>query len=179
MQHLDMTADAPTRCALYLRQSLDATGEQLAVARQRASCLDITARKGWTVVAEFVDNSISASDKRKARPGYDALVDAYGNGEFDALICYDLDRLTRQPRQLEDWIDAATDRGLLLVTANGEADLSTDGGRMYGPDQGIGGAGRDRAQERPPDPGRSTAGRSRAAPVGHAADRLHNGRRRC
>jgi site-specific DNA recombinase len=126
-----MTADAPTRCALYLRQSLDATGEQLAVARQRASCLDITARKGWTVVAEFVDNSISASDKRKARPGYDALVDAYGNGEFDALICYDLDRLTRQPRQLEDWIDAATDRGLLLVTANGEADLSTDGGRMY------------------------------------------------
>jgi DNA invertase Pin-like site-specific DNA recombinase len=42
-----------------------------------------------------------------------------------------LDRLTRQPRQLEDWIDAAQERGLLLVTANGEADLSTDGGRMF------------------------------------------------
>jgi DNA invertase Pin-like site-specific DNA recombinase len=46
-------------------------------------------------------------------------------------VCWDLDRLTRQPRQLEDWIEAATDRGLMLVTANGEADLSTDGGRMF------------------------------------------------
>lgn len=52
-------------------------------------------------------------------------------GRFDALICWDLDRLTRQPRQLEDWIDAAEERGLAVVTANGEADLSTDGGRMY------------------------------------------------
>lgn len=50
---------------------------------------------------------------------------------FAAIICWDLDRLTRQPRQLEDWIDAAEDRALQLVTANGEADLSTDGGRMY------------------------------------------------
>lgn len=30
-----------------------------------------------------------------------------------------------------DWIDAAELRGLALVTANGDADLSTDGGRMY------------------------------------------------
>jgi hypothetical protein len=41
-------------------------------------------------------------------------------------VCWDLDRLTRQPRQLEDWIDAATDNGLKLTTANGEADLATD-----------------------------------------------------
>ncbi len=46
-------------------------------------------------------------------------------------VCYDLDRLTRQPRQLEDWIEAAEGRGLALVTANGEADLTTDGGRMF------------------------------------------------
>ena len=33
--------------------------------------------------------------------------------------------------QLEDWIDAPELRGLALVTANGDADPSTDGGRMY------------------------------------------------
>jgi site-specific DNA recombinase len=55
----------------------------------------------------------------------------YQAGRFDALITWDLDRLTRQPRQLEDWIDAAEERGLLLATANGEADLSTDGGRLF------------------------------------------------
>lgn len=121
-------------CAIYLRQSLDATGDQLAVQRQREDCLNIAKQRKWKVAAEFVDNSISASDARKQRPGYDALVRAFDAGEFDALICYDLDRLTRQPRQLEDWIERADpDRGgsLLLVTANGEADLTTDGGRMF------------------------------------------------
>ncbi len=68
---------------------------------------------------------------RKNRPGYEALAKAYEAGEFDALVCYDLDRLTRQPRQLEDWIEAAEHRGLALVTANGEADLTTDGGRVF------------------------------------------------
>lgn len=119
------------RCAIYLRQSLDATGEQLAVQRQRADCRRIAEQRGWTVVDEYVDNSISASDKHKKRPAYDRLVEAYTAGAFDAIVCWDLDRLTRQPRQLEDWIEAAEDRGLLLVTANGEADLSTDSGRLF------------------------------------------------
>lgn len=82
-------------------------------------------------MGEYTDNSISASDARKQRPAYDRLVRDWEAGAFDALICWDLDRLTRQPRQLEDWIDRAEQRGLLLVTANGEADLATDGGRMY------------------------------------------------
>jgi site-specific DNA recombinase len=111
--------------------SLDQTGEELAVTRQREDCRKIAKDRGWQVVAEFVDNSISASDRRKARPGYDQLVKAFEAGEFNALICYDLDRLTRQPRQLEDWIEAAEERGLMLVTANGEADLTTDGGIMF------------------------------------------------
>lgn len=45
-------------------------------------------------------------------------------------ICYVLDRLTRQPRLLEDWI-AADWRDLAPLTANGDADRSTDDGRMY------------------------------------------------
>ncbi|MCA2356759.1 recombinase family protein [Mycobacterium intracellulare] len=119
------------RAAVYLRISLDHTGEGLAVARQREQCQQIIEQRGWTAVAEFVDNSISASDARKNRPGYDALVKAYETGQFDALVTYDLDRLTRQPRQLEDWVEAAEGKGLALVTANGEADLTTDAGRLF------------------------------------------------
>lgn len=129
-QELLMNATAP-RAAIYLRVSLDSTGEELAVKRQREDALAIIKKRGWTLAGEYVDNSISASDARKQRPGYDALCRDYEAGRYDALIAYDLDRLTRQPRQLEDWIDAAEANGLLLVTANGEADLSTDGGRMY------------------------------------------------
>lgn len=119
------------RAAIYLRISLDQTGEGLGVQRQREACARIAQERGWTVTREYADNSISASDKRTRRPQYDQMAEDYTAGQFDALICWDLDRLTRQPRQLEDWIDAAEERGLKLVTANGEADLTTDGGRMY------------------------------------------------
>lgn len=121
----------PVRAALYLRISLDREMDGLAIDRQRADCRQIAAARGWNIVNEYVDQSRSATDKTKRRPGYDALVKDFDNGQFDAIICWDLDRLTRQPRQLEDWIDAAEERGLRLVTANGEADLTTDGGRLF------------------------------------------------
>ena len=120
-----------TNAALYLRISLDITGEHLAVDRQREDCRRIAAERGWTIVEEYVDNSVSASKRATKRPAYDRMVADHAAGRFGALVCWDLDRLTRQPRQLEDWIDAAEDHGLLLTTANGEADLSTDGGRLF------------------------------------------------
>lgn len=117
--------------AIYLRISLDQTGERLAVERQREDCEALASARGWRVTEVYADNSVSASKRSVRRPAYDRMVADYKAGRFDALICYDLDRLTRQPRQLEDWIEAAEERGLLLVTANGEADLTTDGGRMF------------------------------------------------
>lgn len=101
------------------------------MARQEQNARQLIESRGWELAGTWSDNSISASDASKKRPGYDALVHAYEAGQFDALVCYDLDRLTRQPRQLEDWIDAAEGRGLALVTLNGEADLTTDAGRLF------------------------------------------------
>jgi len=122
---------ATTRTAIYLRISLDRTGEELGVDRQREDCIKIAQDRGWTIVDTYVDNSVSASKRSVRRPSYDRMVADHKAGMFDALVCWDLDRLTRQPRQLEDWIDAAEDRGLKLVTANGEADLQTESGRMF------------------------------------------------
>ncbi|MGZ4436910.1 MAG: recombinase family protein [Nocardioidaceae bacterium] len=82
-----------TRCAIYVRISLDRTGEGLAVERQREDCRRIAHERGWTVVDEYQD-SVSASDRRKQRPGYDRLCGDYADGRFDALVCWDLDRLT-------------------------------------------------------------------------------------
>lgn len=119
------------RCVLYLRVSLDATGEQLAVSRQRKDCTKIAAERGWQVIREYVDNSIGAWSKTRARPEYNRMVEDYEAGQFDALVCWDLDRLTRQPRQLEDWIDAAEDKGLLLVTVDRDTDLTSDNGILF------------------------------------------------
>lgn len=111
--------------------SFDRSGDERGVQRQLEDCMEIVERRGWELVGEYSDNSISASKRHVRRPEYDRMVDEYEAGFIDAVICYDLDRLTRQPRQLEDWIDRATERGLQLVTANGEADLGTDAGRLF------------------------------------------------
>lgn len=124
-------ADTSKLCAVYLRISLDRNMDGLAIERQRDECMRIVTERGWTVYHEYVDQSKSATNKAKRRPAYDAMVDDFEAGMFKNIVCYDLDRFTRQPRQLEDWIDAAETRGLVLVTANGEADLSTDAGRLF------------------------------------------------
>lgn len=119
------------RAVIYLRISLDRLGDGLAIDRQREDCEGIVQARGWELVETYVDQSISASDAKKNRPAYDRMVEDWHRGRFDAIVCWDLDRLTRQPRQLEDWIDAAEKGGLRLVTANGEADLGVDAGRMF------------------------------------------------
>lgn len=111
--------------------SLDNTGEGLGIDRQRAECQQVAKNKGWEIVEEYSDNSFSASKAKVVRPGYERLLADLALGKFEAVICYDLDRLTRQPRQLEDWIDLSRERDIALVTANGEADLTTDSGRMF------------------------------------------------
>jgi DNA invertase Pin-like site-specific DNA recombinase len=103
----------------------------LAIDRQREDCMRIVDARGWDLHNVYVDQGISASKRAVSRPAYDAMQADYAAGAFSAIVCYDLDRLTRQPRQLEDWIDAAEQHGLSLVTATGEADLSTDNGRLF------------------------------------------------
>ena len=49
-------------------------------------------RLGWTVVATFDDNDLSAYTG-KTRPGFEALLDAMKRGDIDAVICWHPDRL--------------------------------------------------------------------------------------
>lgn len=91
----------------------------------------IVAERGWTLTEVYADESVSAFRRNIKRPAFDRMMEDYRRGAFSAIVCYDLDRLTRQPRQLEDFIEAAEDGSLILVTANGEADLSNDNGRMF------------------------------------------------
>lgn len=119
------------RAAVYLRISLDQTGEAKAVARQREDALALIEQHGWDLHEVYQDNSISASRREKRRPDYERMRADFEANKFGVIVCYDLDRLTRQPAQLEQWIEAAETRGLRIVTLNGEADLGTDGGRLY------------------------------------------------
>lgn len=126
-----MSTESPIRAAIYVRISKDRDDRREGVDRQLKDCRTILEMRGWTLQEIYTDNNVSASSRRVERPAYNRMVAEYRLGKFDALICWDLDRLTRQPRQLEDWIDAAEEKGLKLVTANGEADLTNDSGRLF------------------------------------------------
>jgi len=114
--------------AVYLRQSLDRTGEAVAVARQREDCLALCADKGWQPV-EFVDNDTSASSGKK-RPAYEKMLAAIQSGEVAAVVAWDLDRLHRRPVELEAFIDLADRHRIALATVSGDVDLSTPQGRL-------------------------------------------------
>lgn len=118
-----------TKAAIYLRVSSDPTGQHLGVDRQREDCLRLAAAKGWAPV-EYLDNDVSATNGKK-RPGYQRMLADIADDRLGAIVVWDLDRLYRQPRELEDLIDLADGKRLDLATVTGDCDLSTDNGRLF------------------------------------------------
>ncbi len=118
------------RAALYCRISQDRKHDNLGVARQERACRKLAAARGWEVGGVFVDDDKSAfSGKRRA--GYEAMVEAVKAGEVDAIVAWAPDRLTRQPRELEDLIDLLDAHRVEVAThLAGDYDLSTSGGRI-------------------------------------------------
>lgn len=116
------------RAAIYARQSLDRTGQGLAVARQIEDCTALIERQGWKHVATFTDNDVSASNGR-VRPEYRRLMEAVEAGRIDTIVSWAPDRLARRPRDLEDLLDLVEGRGVSLTTVSGDVDLSTPYGR--------------------------------------------------
>ena len=86
------------RVAIYTRQSLDRSGEALAVSRQEAECRELADRNRWDVAKVYSDNDKSATNGR--RPDWEKLLADLRNGQYDVLICWHTDRLYRRLRDL-------------------------------------------------------------------------------
>lgn len=118
------------RAAVYCRISDDRTGQGLGVARQRADCEDIVSREGWELAEVYVDNDLSAFNG-KPRPGYDRMLGDLAAGHVDAVVAWHPDRLYRDMRDMEDFIDAIEKAGAQVRTVTaGTVDLATASGRM-------------------------------------------------
>ena len=118
-----------TRSAgIYARISLD-DGTALGVGRQVDDCAAEADRRGWTLVDQYIDNNVSAT-KKKPRPEYERMISDIEAGRIDAVIVWDVDRLTRRPAELETFIDLADRHGLALASVGGEIDLASPQGRL-------------------------------------------------
>ncbi len=132
----------PKRPGAYYRISEDPLGLEAGVDRQTDDSDQLRRRLKWPAFAKlYPENDTSAYKKKKitlpdgrmawrvVRPEFRAMLDDIANGVIDGVIVYDLDRLARQPRDLEDLIDLVEYRKIPVQGVTGQIDLMTSNGR--------------------------------------------------
>lgn len=121
----------PNAAGLYLRESQDRAGDELAVSRQRQDGVGLIDRRGWSLVDEYCDNAVSAAG-RKARPQFERLLADVIDGRIDVIVSWALDRLTRDRRSTIRLIEACQQHGAMIALVRGtDIDLSTPSGRLF------------------------------------------------
>jgi DNA invertase Pin-like site-specific DNA recombinase len=117
------------RAAVYVRISLDKTGEELGVTRQREDAEQLITRRGWTVHAVYVDNDKSAT--RGRRPQWEAMVEQIEAGQIEVVVGWTLDRILRSGRDRLRMLELGKEHGITIAPVRGsEMDLSTPAGRL-------------------------------------------------
>lgn len=127
--------DRPVECIIYLRLSdlhaddLNENGQGKTFDAREQKLREYAKYLGWTVRRVVIENDMGAKDgkhrnasafKRRTitladgskvlrvwRPGFRSILDDLAHGRGNALIGEDLDRVFRDPRDLEDFIDVA------------------------------------------------------------------------
>jgi len=118
------------RIGAYNRISLDVQGEALGVARQQQDNAEQASRRRWQIVESYTDNNLSAYKRAVVRPAFEKLLVDLESGFLDGFVAYDIDRLWRQPSDLERVIRIYEDKpSLVFATVQGDIDLSTSQGR--------------------------------------------------
>src|SRR5437879_5608111 len=91
--------------AIYVRISDDPTLERLGVQRQEKECRALAKKLGWPVGQVYEDDDRSAYKRNVTRRAYNDLLADLKAGKWQKLIAWDPDRIHRQPRELEPFID--------------------------------------------------------------------------
>lgn len=118
-----------TRAGIYARISTDRSGEALGVGRQLDDCRALVERRGWAAAEEYIDNDVSATG-HKVRPEYQRMLRDIRAGRLDAVCVWDVDRLTRRPIEIEEFLELADDHSIALASVGGDLDIATDMGRV-------------------------------------------------
>ncbi|MGW3724350.1 recombinase family protein [Streptomyces sp. NPDC000851] len=118
------------RVGIYTRISRDDEGEALGVARQQQDCERLADLRSWQPVKVYEDNDVSAFKRNVVRDEFELMLKDLRAGLIDGIVAYDLDRLARQPRDLERLIEIFDDRPRLeFATVTNDINIATPDGR--------------------------------------------------
>lgn len=120
------------RIATYLRVS---TRDQT-VENQRRELHDWAARSGHEVVAEFADEGVTGSGKRR-RPEFEKMLKSATRREFEQLAVWSLDRLGRNMKETVNAIHDLDSLGLSIYLHKQGVDTSTPMGKAFAYQAGI------------------------------------------
>lgn len=121
----------PRAAAIYARISSDQDGTRAGVGRQVEDCRRLADQLGWMVAGEYVDNDLSAYTGKR-RPEYERLLGDLADGLVDAVLVYNIDRLTRRPAELEAFAEAIQAAGVRHVRfVTGDTNMLTDDGMLH------------------------------------------------
>jgi DNA invertase Pin-like site-specific DNA recombinase len=114
---------APLRAGIYCRLSLARDGDTTKVDDQERICRNLCKQRGWEVAAVYADNSRSAWQPNRKRPGWDAMLADVEAGKLTAIVVYHGDRLIRRPEDLGALLALSRVKGVRLASPIGERDL--------------------------------------------------------
>lgn len=117
-------ADAP-RAAIYCRMSLAIMGDTTKVEDQERICREMAERRGWNVAEVYTDNSRSAWQLNRKRPGWDQMLADVESGRITAIVTYHGDRLIRRQEDLSALLGFARFKGVQLASPTGTRNLDS------------------------------------------------------
>jgi DNA invertase Pin-like site-specific DNA recombinase len=101
------------KLAIYTRTSKQEGEDEGSIPVQLAECREHARDEDWEVVAEYSDPGITGW-KRKVRPQYELLFGDAEAGRIDAVLTTDDERLLRNDKEGQRWLDLYEARGFHL-----------------------------------------------------------------
>lgn len=121
------------RCVVYVRVSSEeqAKGQYTSLDAQRERCMHAVAMHegdGWVHTATIKDPGYSGKDMN--RPGIQELIRRVKANEFDVLLTYRIDRVSRSIMAFYDFYAVLQEHGVELVSLTESFDTSSTVGRL-------------------------------------------------
>ena len=92
---------------IYARLSRNPDGKIEKIQDQVADCRAVAERRGLLIGEVHADDDISAWKRNVHRPGWERMLARIEAGQTSGVIVWHVDRLARQPRDLERLVDLA------------------------------------------------------------------------
>ncbi len=104
------------RAVIYARYSPGPKQKEISIEGQIRVCKDYADKKGYTIIAEYIDRAMSG--RVDDRPDFQRMIRDSGKNQFDAVICYKLNRFARDRYDSAVYKARLKKNGVKVVYAN-------------------------------------------------------------